>query len=349
MRAFIAAALLVGWMFVPAVSGWPAASAQPFASCATNPENATLLFPAGIPSALGRAGESLDAGDILAVMNSRGACLGMSAWTRRGAVLAAAGTLRDGDLGYDPGDAIQVVVWDASAQALYKVEQITFGACKGALPCSEEGLYVPGRVLTVTSIRATASWEGPVHLQSVAGPDEIVLEWRLDEDAAATGAKADAMYEVALEHRTPSAAEWERWQLIDARQGPQETLRIPRRELGVGMHQFRITVQHASEAWTSAVRSVTIDQPRTPMVSAPHPNPAAGCAQLEVWVPEERPVRVSVYNTLGQRVQRLYEGRLPARKGRTFRLCTGPLAAGLYFVRVSSAEFSATRRVVLVR
>lgn len=85
------------------------------------------------------------------------------------------------------------------------------------------------------------------------------------------------------------------------------------------------------------------------VVTEPHPNPAGRCAQFEVTLAHEQLVRIDMYNTLGQRVRRVHQGVLAAKRPHPVRVCPERLASGAYFVRVAGPSFAATRRITFVR
>jgi hypothetical protein len=83
-----------------------------------------------------------------------------------------------------------------------------------------------------------------------------------------------------------------------------------------------------------------------------YPNPTSGMTQLKMDLPKATMVTVSVYNALGQRVQRL-EQDLTAGSGQTLQLNSTDLPSGQYFYRIK-AEFGSktvreTGRMTVVR
>ena len=81
---------------------------------------------------------------------------------------------------------------------------------------------------------------------------------------------------------------------------------------------------------------------------APYPNPAAGRATLSYTLPASGPVRIAVYNVLGQEVAVLAQGE--ARAGRVERhVDLSRLPSGSYFVRLTAAGQDRTQRLTVVR
>ena len=80
----------------------------------------------------------------------------------------------------------------------------------------------------------------------------------------------------------------------------------------------------------------------------PYPNPAAGTATLSYTLPASGPVRIAVYNVLGQEVAVLAQGE--ARAGRVERhVDLSRLPSGSYFVRLTAAGQDRTQRLTVVR
>ena len=93
---------------------------------------------------------------------------------------------------------------------------------------------------------------------------------------------------------------------------------------------------------------IAVEQPtRALTLQAPAPNPVRDHATLRFAVPERQRVTLRLYNTLGQRVRTLVDGR---RSGRhTLRLQTGTLASGVYFLRLRAGDTIRTRRLTIVQ
>ncbi len=86
-------------------------------------------------------------------------------------------------------------------------------------------------------------------------------------------------------------------------------------------------------------------------VSEIYPNPNYGSAQLKLVSPQRKMFRVEVYNVLGQLLQSedlpvFGEAEIPVRLLPDGNL---PLAAGIYFVRISSGQESTMRKLVFVK
>lgn len=92
--------------------------------------------------------------------------------------------------------------------------------------------------------------------------------------------------------------------------------------------------------------------PAETVIGDPYPNPAVQGASIRIGLPASVPVRMEVYNLLGQRVATAYDRTMPTgyhvlrwdvRSGGR------PLASGVYFLRIYAGDERATRKVVVVR
>ena len=77
------------------------------------------------------------------------------------------------------------------------------------------------------------------------------------------------------------------------------------------------------------------------------PSPVRSRARLPVALPEAEEVRVILYNTVGQVVERRVVSRSAGRYEVPIDV-TG-LSSGLYFARVTVGAVTKTRRIVVVR
>ncbi len=124
--------------------------------------------------------------------------------------------------------------------------------------------------------------------------------------------------------------------------------RIP--GLAPGRYEVRLKQLDFDGAFEySPVREVEVALAGTHALAA-YPNPlAAGqSGTLAVQVGEDQPVRVEVFNTLGQRVAMLHDGEVAATRGLEVEFGAG-LASGTYLVRVTGQTFQDSRRITVVR
>ena len=93
------------------------------------------------------------------------------------------------------------------------------------------------------------------------------------------------------------------------------------------------------------------DTPLLPEAFALHsafPNPFSSRATIRYELPEAAEVSLQVYDVLGRRVMTLADERKPAGVHETFFSANG-LSSGVYFYRIRAGDFTATRRMMLVR
>ena len=80
-----------------------------------------------------------------------------------------------------------------------------------------------------------------------------------------------------------------------------------------------------------------------------YPNPTASGASLAVEVETAQRVTATVYDVLGRRVARAFDGPLAPGATSLLRLDTARLAPGTYVVRLQGETFAASRRLSVVR
>ena len=84
------------------------------------------------------------------------------------------------------------------------------------------------------------------------------------------------------------------------------------------------------------------------LLSQNYPNPFNPTTTIEFSLPEAAYVRLDVYNILGQQVTRLVDGDLPAGDHRV-EFDGWNLATGVYFYRLATTDFHATKKMLLVK
>jgi hypothetical protein len=84
-------------------------------------------------------------------------------------------------------------------------------------------------------------------------------------------------------------------------------------------------------------------------LSAPAPNPARGTTTLTLTVARSQHVRAEVLDATGRAVAVVHDGPVVADAPLTLRLDGRAWSAGLYLVRVTGEDFTATRRVSFIR
>ncbi len=91
--------------------------------------------------------------------------------------------------------------------------------------------------------------------------------------------------------------------------------------------------------------------PQQPMIFrlyANHPNPFNAVTIIEFDLPQPMPVEVKVFDPLGREILTLFDGF--ARQGNHHLLLDGAkLASGIYFYRIKAGEWTATRKMLLLK
>jgi len=85
-----------------------------------------------------------------------------------------------------------------------------------------------------------------------------------------------------------------------------------------------------------------------------YPNPFNGSTTIIVDASEETTIELTIYNSLGQRVRRLYLGK--AQVGTNYFQWVNalddagmPVAAGVYFCRLSAAGSSSAQKILYIK
>jgi hypothetical protein len=95
--------------------------------------------------------------------------------------------------------------------------------------------------------------------------------------------------------------------------------------------------------------TVWIPSPVKGQLNPAYPNPFNSTSQIEFAVPTEQNVSVELYNTLGQRVQTLFAGKLAANTLQSATINGANLVSGTYFVRFTGLNFTSTQKVVMMK
>jgi len=124
-------------------------------------------------------------------------------------------------------------------------------------------------------------------------------------------------------------------------------------DLKYGRHTFRLVQVDRDGARTpsSVERTVEIGPSGRYALSSVYPNPLprTQAGTVKVAVQKAQKITVRLYDALGQRVRTLHDGALAPNETKRLRIEPGDLSSGVYFVRVEGDDFSASRKVVLVR
>jgi len=119
--------------------------------------------------------------------------------------------------------------------------------------------------------------------------------------------------------------------------------------LAPGSHTFRLK-QVDTDGSTSVTAPVTVEIGMSEAYTlSTFPNPVREQATVKFALKEKGPVTVTLYNTLGQRVKKLYDGSIQAETTKRLQIEASTLSSGLYFLRLNGPSVSATKRIMVVR
>jgi choice-of-anchor B domain-containing protein len=178
--------------------------------------------------------------------------------------------------------------------------------------------------------------------EAEAQQDAAALRWSVS--AAARTERVD------VEHRPPGAQRWATDQRLDGRSGEgTQAYEYRASDLVPGTHRFR--VRHVGvegrETVSTPVR-VRI-RPETAVLLTGLPNPVRGSERFTLIPRASQPIRVHLFDTLGRRVARIYEGTVQAGASQSLALPASSLASGLYILRIQGRTFQETRKVMIRR
>lgn len=198
-------------------------------------------------------------------------------------------------------------------------------------------LFSPGRTLDGSALPVELS-----KLEAVRDERDVVLRWTTASETNNSG--------FSVQHLQDGV-----FQEIAFVDGAGTTTQMQRyahrvRGLAPGPHTFRLK-QVDFDGTTALSPSVKIAIPLGDRftLEAAHPNPFRTTATLSLEVRKTQEVSVTLYNMLGQRIQRLFSGTLRAGVARPVTIDGRHLSSGTYVYRIRGRTFSATRQITLVR
>ena len=191
----------------------------------------------------------------------------------------------------------------------------------------------------------------PVELASMeatrAGDSTVELTWQTASETGNAGFR--------VQHRTGVDSSWTRVGFVESKAAggtATEALRyrFTAEDLSVGTHQFRLRqVDLDGSAHLHDPVSIRLRMQEAVRLGGPAPNPVRGPATVSFAVKEQTEARLTLYNTLGQRVRTVYRGTPAAGEAQTARLDVSGLASGVYFLRLRAGGATETTRVTVVR
>ncbi|MCB2230205.1 T9SS type A sorting domain-containing protein [bacterium] len=125
---------------------------------------------------------------------------------------------------------------------------------------------------------------------------------------------------------------------LDSKSGPHVVLRD-------GRHFYFVRVGTPTDVDNSGG---SLDLPESFTLSQPYPNPFNPTVSFSITLPVKTNLTVEIYNTLGQRVERLFDGDLPAGE-KLFEWDGTDYASGVYLIKVSTESETRSVKAILVK
>ncbi len=89
--------------------------------------------------------------------------------------------------------------------------------------------------------------------------------------------------------------------------------------------------------------------PGTFELSELFPNPFNPATSFTLALAQEQPVQIEVIDARGRSVRTLFDGLISSNKIHRFQFNSAGLSSGIYFVRLTSPSFTATRKGILLK
>ncbi|MFP4228933.1 MAG: T9SS type A sorting domain-containing protein, partial [Salinivenus sp.] len=238
-----------------------------------------------------------------------------------------------------------------------------FKSTDGGSSWSEEGQDsrdASANTVTLEGIESFSRWTLgseddplPVELASFeatqAEQDAVELQW--------TTASEENNAEFEVQHRRPESGSGEAdWSTVGTLESKAEggttddatSYRYTAEDLPSGTHAFRLkqTDRDGTEHVHDPV-DVKLKMQDAVRLDAPAPNPVQAQATLSFAVKERAETRVTVYNTLGQKVATVYQGTPAPEETQTATLSATDLASGVYFLRLEADGHTETQRMTV--
>lgn len=180
----------------------------------------------------------------------------------------------------------------------------------------------------------------------------VVLSWTTENEIHNDGFSID--HKFADGRSSLSEESWSEVAFVEvgelSSKKQQYSYRVGDDELEYGTHAFRLRgiSEDGEMSYSQTVKAEVLPEGGR-MVSAPYPNPSQSQATMDLLVGESQTVQVEMYDVLGRRIRRLYEGKIPNGRVQKVQIETEDLPSGGYFVRVNGEEFTVTRRIMVVK
>jgi len=94
---------------------------------------------------------------------------------------------------------------------------------------------------------------------------------------------------------------------------------------------------------------VNVTIPGTFELSELFPNPFNPATSFTLALAQEQPVQIEVIDARGRSIRTLFDGLISANQIHRFQFNSAGLSSGIYFVRLTSPSFTATRKGILLK
>ena len=192
------------------------------------------------------------------------------------------------------------------------------------------------------------------HFEIVIDLEEIILNWSTASETNNAG--FEVQHRVVRSDRRQHASELKTgWQTISFVNGAGTSTTARSYSYSLvdvlpGRHRFRLKQVDFDGTFSySETVEIQINVNGAHDMSDVYPNPFNPQARfyLSLSIPQE--VRIDVYNALGQRVLRLYDGLLAANEAHEFDFDANDLPGGLYMIHAFGETFATTKKAMLVK
>jgi V8-like Glu-specific endopeptidase len=121
------------------------------------------------------------------------------------------------------------------------------------------------------------------------------------------------------------------------------------KDLAVGNYLYRLKqVDYDGTFNYSKVIEVEVPAPASFTLEQNYPNPFNPSTKIKFAIPFETEVRLNVYNTLGQQVAEIFNGRL--KEGyHEVDFIAGSLTSGIYFYRLEADKFVDVKKMIVIK
>ncbi|PEN13386.1 hypothetical protein CRI94_08645 [Longibacter salinarum] len=121
------------------------------------------------------------------------------------------------------------------------------------------------------------------------------------------------------------------------------------RDLAPGTHQFRLR-QFDMDGASDLSEAISLDIGVNGLaVSRVSPHPIARAASVSISAETASPIKVELFNLLGQRVQTLYTGTVNSGRTKVVDIDADGIPSGTYFIRTTSNMGNDVQRISVVR